>query len=367
MCKECGHVQILDIIDSSTLWDDYTYHSGQTKGIIKHFEEIAETVFEKYKLSKKNLVIDIGSNDGSLLRPFKNMGCNVLGVDPAWVIANEATESGIETIPEILTMELAKRIRKNYGSASLITAFNVFAHTDDMNQIADSIKHLLAKDGIFIFEAQYLLDIIDKFLVGTIFHEHMSHHSLKPLSRFLRVHGMEIINVEKNNIQHGSIVGTVQLRNGPRRKHSNVGNMITIEDSRKLDKPEVFSPFIKKLETMKRFFFELTHEWMENNSVVAGFGAARSGPTLIAQYNLGKIIQYIFDDHPQKVYKYSPGDKIPIIPTVELLKRRPNYTIILAWIHGQKIIKKNKEYLEKGGKFVLCYPDARIIDSVSDI
>lgn len=361
MCKDCGHVQLLDVIDSDTLWDDYTYHSGQTRGIVEHFQEVSETVLVRHKPAPGSLVIDIGSNDGSLLRPFKEKGFKVLGVDPAKDIARKATESGIETIPSLLTMDLANRIRKDYGPASVITAFNVFAHADDMAGMADSIRTMLAPDGVFVFEVQYLLDIVDKMLLGTIFHEHMSHHSLKPMSKFLVAHGMELIDVERNNIQHGSIVGTAQLKGGPRKVSPAVGDLLAIEEERRLDRPEAMRAFVERLEKAKNRFAELMAEWKAKGASVAGYGAARSGPTLIANYSLAGVIEYIFDDHPQKVNKFSPGDHIKVLPTKELNTRKPDYTIILAWIHGKKIIANNQRYLEEGGHFVLCYPDVQVI------
>ena len=181
LCTNCGHVQVLDVIDSETLWDDYTYHSGQTKGIVDHFKEVTDNVLTEYPVAKGSLIIDIGSNDGSLLRPFKEHGLRVLGIDPAQDIARKATESGIDTLASLLTKELTKNIIATHGKASIVSAFNVFAHADNMNEMAACIVEMLDEKGIFVFEVQYLVDIIEKFLLGTIFHEHMSHHSLKPM------------------------------------------------------------------------------------------------------------------------------------------------------------------------------------------
>jgi hypothetical protein len=361
MCRNCGHVQLLDVINSDTLWEDYTYHSAQTKGIVDHFKEISKSIIEKNQPKKGSLIIDIGSNDGSLLRPFQEKGYEVLGIDPALEIARKATQNGIKTLPELFTSDIARQICDTKGKASVVTAFNVFAHADNMEQMAEGICHLLSKEGVFIFEFQYLLDIIDKMLLGTIFHEHMSHHSLLPMVKFLDNHGMEIIDLERNNIQHGSIVGTAQLKGGGRVQKPIVAETLNNEMQRKIDKPEALQPFINCLVNMQKKFSELMSVWKENNASVAGYGAARSGPTLIAQFNIGSFIEVIFDDHPQKVGKFSPGDHIEVLPTKELNNRRPDYTIILAWIHTNKIIENNKEYLGKGGLFVTCYPSVMVI------
>jgi hypothetical protein len=361
MCRTCGHVQILDVVDSEKLWDDYTYHSGQTKGIVDHFQTVAQNLVARQHPPAGSLVIDVGSNDGSLLRPFKELGFRVLGIDPAREIARKATESGIPTIASLLTMDLAKRIRSEHGPASVITAFNVFAHADDMNGMAASIRHMLADDGVFQFEAQYLLDILDKMLLGTIFHEHMSHHSLKPMKQFLQRHDMELIDVERVTIQMGSIIGTAQPKSGPRKITSAVGELLALEDQRQLDKPATVRQFADKLQQIRDKVQTLLAGWRKNGSKVAGYGAARSGPTLITQFGLDGAIQVIFDDHPQKVGKLSPGHRIPVVPTQELCTRMPDYVVILAFLHAKKIIAGSQEYLDRGGKFVVCCPDVQII------
>ncbi len=167
----------------------------------------------------------------------------MLGIDPAKEIAQKATESGIETLPELLTLDIAKHIREEYGPASVITAFNVFAHADDLPGMAAAIKHMLAPDGVFQFEAQYLMDIVDKLLLGTVFHEHMSHHSLMPMKLFLERHGMELIDVERVNIQQGSIIGTVQLTGAARQVQPSVGELLALEEERRLDTPETVRQF----------------------------------------------------------------------------------------------------------------------------
>ncbi len=363
LCLACGHVQLLDVIESEKLWDDYTYHSGQTKGIVEHFQVVADRLIQKYAPPPGSLIIDVGSNDGSLLRPFKERGFRVLGIDPAKQIAHRATLSGIPTVPELLSAPLAEKIRAEHGPAAIITAFNVFAHTDDMNAMAANIRLMLADDGVFQFEAQYLLDILDKWLLGTIFHEHMSHHSLEPLVPFLARHDMHLIDVERVSIQMGSIIGTVQASTGKHPVQPAVSELLALESQRHLTEPGTVQAFGTRLIELQQKLGGLITEWKATSAKIAGYGAARSGPTLIVQFGLQDQIQYIFDDHPQKVGKFSPGHGIPIVATNELLDRMPDYVIILAWIHAKKIIANNREYLKRGGRFVLCCPDVVVVDS----
>ena len=367
MCRSCGHVQQLDVVDSKSLWDAYTYYSNDAKGMPEHFREVARNVIQTYHPQAGSLVIDIGSNDGSLLLPFKEAGYRVLGIDPAREIARQATEAGIETIPELMSLELARNIRRERGAAEVVCMFNAFAHADNMGEIADGIRELLAPDGVFVFEAQYLLDIIDRMLIATIFHEHMSHHSVKALTIFFERHGLELVEVERVAIQHGSLVGTVQLKGAGRPVGASVQALLDLEASRGLDKVDTLKQFDQRVAQQRQRTSGLVAEWKRTNATVAGYGAARSGPTLISQLGLSDTIQFIVDDHPQKVNRYSSGDGIHILPTSELCRRMPDYTVILAWVHSAKIIESNAEYLDRGGRFVVLCPETRVVGKDGDI
>ncbi len=362
MCCDCSHVQLLDVIHSQDLWSNYTYHSGQTQGIINHFKEVSEKIITKYQPTPGSLVVDVGSNDGTLLRFFKNVGYQVHGIDPAKEIAAKATASGIETTPSVMTADVAKNICEKHGKASVVTAFNVYAHADNLGDMTKNIRSLLADDGIFVFEVQYLLDIIDKVLIGTIFHEHMSHHSLKPLIQFLDAHDLEMIDVERVSIQKGCIIGVAQPKGGPRKVLPAVKELLQLEQERHLDKIVVLEEFNERIKRNRKIARDLIQSWKQQGLTIAGYGAARSGPTLMAQFEFDQVIQYIFDDHPQKINRFSPGNGVPVIATSELLVKKPDVVIILAWIHARAIIEKSQDYLNAGGKFVVCTPDVRVID-----
>ena len=367
MCADCGHVQHLDVIDPKDLWDSYTYYSGDAKGMPEHFLQVSDKIIKRCNPASGSLVIDIGSNDGSLLKPFKQAGMRVLGIDPATEVAQKANASGIPTIPSLMSLDLAKRIREEHGPAQVICAFNVFAHADNLGEMVDSVRSMLAPDGLFFFEAQYLLDIIDGVLIATIFHEHMSHHSVKPLISFLDRHGLELIAVERARIQHGSLIGAVQLKGGKRPVEDSVKQLLALEADRQLDKLQTLRDFDAKVKQLRDRTAGLVATWKKQGAKIAGYGAARSGPTLIAQLGLAGAIEYIVDDHPQKVGKFETGDGIPVVPTSELCKKIPDYTVILAWVHSQKIIETNQEYLDRGGHLVVLCPETRIVGKNGDV
>jgi SAM-dependent methyltransferase len=247
LCLECGHVQLLDVVDPEFLYHDFSYRSAKTKPLVDHFAECAERTCARYGVAPGSLVVDVGSNDGSLLRCFQQRGQRVLGIDPAAEIAREATAAGILTLPEFLTPELAQQVRRDHGPASVVCAFNVFAHADDLGGMLDSIRAMLAPGGVFVFEVSYLMDILDHVLLGTIFHEHLSYHSLKPMVRFLERHGMELVDVQRVKIQGGSLIGTAQLRGGPHQPAPSVAELLALEIQRGLDRPETLEAFAAKL------------------------------------------------------------------------------------------------------------------------
>lgn len=361
MCKSCGHVQLLDVIDPIFLFSDYTYSTGSSSGLVQHFKEYADNIIGRYQPPKNSFVVDIGSNDGTLLRFFKNHGLTVLGVDPATEIAEKATAAGIKTLPKFMSMELSHHIKDKYGSAKIITANNTFAHSDDLIGMLRSIKALMATDGIFVFEISYLLDVIERVLLGTIFHEHHSYHSLKPLLKFMKCNGMELIDVERVTIQGGSLICTAQIIGGPHNVSFSVGELLELEEKHKLDHPATLKDFADRLKKLKVELISMLANYKNQGMTIGGFGAARSGTTLIAQMDLGKLLDFIVDDNPEKQGKYTPGDHIPVLPTKAIYERKPDYLFILAWIHAKRIIENNRRYLDEGGHFIICFPKVKII------
>lgn len=367
MCADCGHVQQSDVIDPKVLWDSYTYFSGDAKGMPEHFRQVSDKILAEVQPPAGSLVVDIGSNDGSLLRPFKEAGHRVIGIDPATEVARRANKAGIPTFNELMSIDLAERIRAEHGPAKVVCAFNVFAHADNLGEMVDCVRIMLDPDGLFFFEAQYLLDIIDGVLIATIFHEHMSHHSIKPLIGFLDRHGLELVDVSRARIQHGSLIGAVQHKGGPRAVKQSVRDLLALEEQRQLDKTDTLRAFGAHVADLRSKTASLVKGWKEDGKVIAAFGAARSGPTLIAQLGLKGAIDFIVDDHPQKVGKYSSGDGIAILPTSALTEKQPDYTVILAWVHSAKIIETNRAYLEAGGHFVVLCPETRVVGKDGDV
>lgn len=361
MCRECDHVQLLHVIDEEYLYRDFNYRSAGTLSLVEHFDHIAEAIASNYKFSAHPLAVDIGSNDGSLLQCFKKRGFEVLGVDPAAEIAAEATAAGVPTLAEFLTPEVVRTILSSSGHASVVCAFNVFAHTDDLEGMTTCIRDLLAPDGVFVFECSYLRDILEKMLLGTIFHEHMSHHSVAPLKTFLERVGMELLDIQHNEIQGGSIVGIAQRKGGPHPVLPSVQRFLAEEKEAKLQSIETVRAFSQKLQVIRQKVTGFIKAQKSLGKRFWGFGAARGGTTLLAQLGIGPVIERIVDDNISKQNKFTPLYGTKVIATENLYREKPDYVFILAWIHAATIVSSHQRYLQEGGQFIICFPEPRIV------
>ena len=213
-CRSCAHVQLAEIVDPERLFRKYVYVSGTSPVFVSHFGQYASNLISRFSLDDTCLVVDVGSNDGTLLKQFKQAGAtNVLGIDPATRIAETARSEGIPTIDEFFTPALATDIRKRRGPARLISANNVFAHSADLSSFSHALAALLDDRGVFVFEVSYLADVIQGLLFDTIYHEHTSYHTVTPLLGFFDQAGLRLFDVERIGTHGGSIRGYVCRRN----------------------------------------------------------------------------------------------------------------------------------------------------------
>ena len=211
MCERCGLAQLPDVVDPDILYRDYIYNTSISLGLVHHFDRYAESVLARTGAAPGALVIDIGSNDGTLLRAFKSRGMRVLGVDPAREVARKATAAGLETVNAFFDSALADDLRRDHGPAAIVTANNVFANVDDLHDFAEGVRCLLAPDGVFVFETGYFPDLIRYRIIDNIYQEHLSYYSVKPLARFFPRYGMHLAAVDHEPTKGGSIRGFVQL------------------------------------------------------------------------------------------------------------------------------------------------------------
>lgn len=361
-CENCYHVQLLDVVDPKELFENYVYVSGTSSVFVNHFEEYSKYIIKNYITEDSSFVVDIGSNDGTLLQFFKKNGYNVLGVDPAKKIANNATKNGIETLPLFFDDKVSKMIQNKYRSADVITANNVFAHIDDLEGFVTNVRSLLTSNGIFSFEVSYLVDVIEKTLFDMTYHEHLSYHSVIPLISFFKSNGMELIEAIRVDTHGGSLRGIVQLKNGPYKVGKSVINAIKTEKELHLDKADTFKKFANDINEIKNKFQSLVTKLKLDGNTIAAYGAPAKATTLIYHFGIDhKTIDFIVDDSTLKQGLYSPGKHIPILSPESIYQKKPNYLIILAWNFTESIMKKHAKYKNEIGHFIIPLPTLKVI------
>lgn len=361
-CEDCGHVQLLDVVDPRLLFENYVYVSGTSPVFVKHFEAYAADVLTRFTPPADGLVMDIGSNDGTLLSFFQRAGRPVLGIDPAKDIAADATRRGIETIAGFFSPATATAIRAERGAASVITANNVFAHIDDLDAVAEGVRSILAPDGVFVFEVSYLVDVTENTLFDTIYHEHLDYHSVKPLVGFFRRHGMELIEAIRVPSHGGSLRGIARLAGGKWPVGASVVAAIAEEARLGLDKAATLAAFARKIDALGADLNALLRRLKAESRTIAGFGAPAKATTLMYHFGIGPdLIDFIVDDSPLKQGLYSPGMHIPVLSSQAIEQRKPDYMVILAWNFAKPIIAKNAAYREAGGRFIVPIPEVEIV------
>jgi len=356
-CAQCTHLQLLDVVDPRALYEDYVYVSGTSPAFVRHFAGYADWLWSFARAPAGALVVDVGSNDGTLLRAFLEHGARVLGIDPARQIALEATRQGIETLPEFLTPALARELAVERGPASIVTANNVFAHIDDLGAALDAVAVLLAPDGLLSFEVSYLLDVIEKTLFDTIYHEHLDYHALRPLLPFLRAHGFEPIEALRVDPHGGSIRVLAQRLGGARAIGRSVGAALAQEEQAGLHRIDTYTAFARRIDALGAELGRLLRELKAQGRRIAGFGAPAKATTLMHHFRIGRAqIDFIVDDSPLKQGLYSPGLHVPVLPPEAIIERRPDYLLLLAWNFARPIIEKHAAFRQRGGRFIVPLP-----------
>jgi SAM-dependent methyltransferase len=364
-CRECHHLQLKHVVDPKILYQkDYFYVSGTSSKFVEHLRDYARDIVQRFDLKPGTLVVDIGSNDGTCLRSFQQAGMTrVLGVDPATKIAERATASGIETVGDFFSYDLAVNLRKKHGAAAFITSHNACAHIDHLDDVFRGVRHWLGNDGVFVLEVGYLLDVYENVWFDTIYHEHLDFHTVAPFKELFARVGMEIIGVQRVSPQGGSIRVIAQKAGGPRKADGSVQALIDLEEGMGLSKPETFIQFGLRINEVGARLRSLIQSLKANGKTIAGYGAATKSTTLLAHFGLGKDdLAFIVDDNPLKQGLFSPAAHIPVVAAEELYRRRPDYLLILAWNFAEPIMANNQKYADQGGKFIVPMPIPRIID-----
>ena len=354
-CSRCDLVQLSSILDKKIIFPkSYPYTSSTTKILSDNFKELYSEIKRKFNFKNKDLVVDIGSNDGNLLEKFKNF-FNVIGVTPE-LIGKLAIKKGVPTLIRYFDKKAVDIILKRFGKASVITATNVFAHMDNVNSVIQQIKRLMQKDSIFVSESHYLLPLIKNIQYDTVYHEHMRYYSLKSLSYLFKKNNLQIFDA-KTIPTHGGSIRVYACKINQYKVTSNVKKILNSEK-----KHLTFKNFDNKVLNTKIDLLKILNNIKKKNKSVAGISAPSRGTTLInytgIDYDLVKCIFEIKGS--KKIGNLVPGTNIPIIEEKANVLKKFDYLIIFSW-HIKKEIIKNLKRKGFRGKFILPLPIPKIV------
>lgn len=362
LCKECLLVQLKEIIPGKLMFKNYLYIPSASKTRINHFYELTQTLLTRTKASSKNLVVDIGSNDGSLLECFMQHGIRILGVDPSVNLAKVAELKGIHTVNTFFTKKTAQKIVKDHGKAKMITATNVFAHVDNIKEFIRGIETLIADNGIFAIEFPYLIDFLEYCEFDTIYHEHLSYFSIHPLLKLFAPTGLEIFDIQHMDLDGGSVRVFVRKKKKGNRTYPEVEKFLEKERLYKLDTLTPYEKFAKSVIDRRIKFRKLLDQLKAKKKKIVGYGAPAKGNTFLNFCGITKRnLSYIVDSTPYKQGLFLPGSHIPIYHENKIFSDSPDYIVILAWNFADEILNKNAALRKQGVKFILPNEDFKIV------
>lgn len=360
-CTDCLLVQLLHVVRPDILFSNYLYRTGTNQTIARHNAALTEAVVGELGLSANDLVVEIASNDGSLLQWFRSRRVRTLGVEPAGNIAEIARAAGIDTLEEFFDARVATTLVSRYGLAAAVIANNVLAHVDSTVEFLAACKQILAPRGRLIVEVPSLAEMLERLEYDTIYHEHLCYFSINALMRVFSEAGLALERIDRVEIHGGSL--RLWARHPDGNGHSSpVLQMAQDERSAGLDRLETYQAFARRVEQHREELRALIDQLRAAGESIIGYGAPAKGNTLLGYCGLDvRTIPYTVDRSPLKVGLYTPGTHIPILPIDTILRDQPDNVLILAWNFAPEIMEALSEYRKRGGRFILPVPQPRVV------
>ena len=356
-CSKCTMVQLTEFVDREKMFHkNYAFYSSTSARMAKHFEDFANSVIKSHSNNSKTFVVEIGSNDGIMLKNFVHKGTKHLGIEPSANVAAEAVKNGVNTIVEFFDEKVAEEIIKKYGQADFFLGANVICHIPYIHSIMAGVKKLLKPKGLFMFEEPYVGDIVKKISYDQIYDEHAFFFSARSIGNLASMHDLELIDVIPQDV-HGGSMRYVIGHKGTSPKKPFVAACLRKEKKLGLDKIETYQKFAKDIQKSKNDLVATLIKLKKDGKRVVGYAATSKSTTILNYCNIGPdLIEFISDTTPIKHGKFSPGMHIPIKPYEEFKNDYPDYAVLFAWNHGEEIMAKEKEFIKNGGRWITFAP-----------
>lgn len=361
-CPECTLVQIdYAVAPDELFFPEYPYRSGITPSLVGNLRSTAPTIQQRFGLAGGSLAIDIGSNDGTLLSGFRDIGMRVLGVEPT-NIARIANEAGIETLQEFFSESLAQRVATERGKAQVVTAANMFAHVAQLGSLIRGVEHLLDRGGLFVTESHYLMDLIETVQYDSIYHEHLKYYSIRSIVRLFDYYDFTVVDVDRIPNYGGSIRVYAAKGKGHRVSES-VGRLLAQEQEQGLYDAPIFERFVKQVRHSKTELRKILVEAQSRGQRVAGVGSPGRAATLLTYCGIDTdLMPYIAEQSTSlKLGLFMPGTHIPIVDEQRMFDEQPDYAVMLSWHYWEPIVKKLRA---KGlrSKILLPLPAVHVLE-----
>jgi SAM-dependent methyltransferase len=358
-CIDCRLIQLLDLVDRKEMFEDYAFLTATAETSVLHFDQFAEELTKRLDLTTGDLVVDIGSNDGTLLKAFKRRGASVLGIEPARNVASLAVAAGVPTLNEYFGHATVQRIGKN--KAQIITANNVVSHVPDLNDFMESVDLLLGPKGLFAFEVPWVFDVLRHYNFDIVYHEHLSYFGFKPLSEVLWRHELELVDLEYFPEIHGGTLRGLAAHPNAYPKHLEALDR-ALRDEEKGADFNALERFSQRVEEIREKLVELLRMLKRDGKKIVGYGAPAKATILLNYCSIDtSMLDFVIDTTPFKQGRFIPGVRIPIVAPDEFRKAFPDFALLLAWNFKEEIMSKEREYLRSGGKFIIPFPEPQVV------
>jgi len=362
VCSECFLVQLEEFESPEEIFGDYAYFSSYSESWLRHAEAYADKMLGLIELGKESTVIELASNDGYLLRYFKQRGIPVLGVEPAANVAKEAIRKGIPTEIVFFGSDSAANLVSEGHTADLLVGNNVLAHVPNLNDFVTGMKIILKPDGIITMEFPHLLELMKGNQFDTIYHEHFSYFSLMTVEKVFSSQGLRLFDVERLPTHGGSIRIFACHAGDSRPVNTRVESLKAIELEAGLNNIDTYRSFSEQVREAKRKILEFLIRAGREGKKIVGYGAPAKGNTLLNYCGIRTdFIEFTVDRSPHKQGRFLPGSHIPILVPEAILERKPDYILILPWNIKDEIVQQLSHVAQWGGKFVVPIPELRVL------